>query len=117
MKLDRYVMRTCLTRDPKLLVHLIDFVHDARGKLVIAQGVESRQQAQQLVKLGGGLSAGLLLRRAHGCRRAVPVSASRSALSVHLPLFLPRFLCCKAGQNPVKWKNRALGAPPWASSK
>ena len=51
MKLDLYVMRTCLTRDPKLLVHLIDFVHDC-GKLVIAQGVESRQQAQQLVKLG-----------------------------------------------------------------
>ena len=51
MKLDRYVMRTCLTRDPKLLVHLIDFVHDC-GKLVIAQGVESRQQAQQLVDLG-----------------------------------------------------------------
>ncbi|WP_370828957.1 EAL domain-containing protein [Fournierella massiliensis] len=51
VKLDRYVMRTCLTRDPKLLAHLIDFVHDC-GKLVIAQGVESRQQAQQLVKLG-----------------------------------------------------------------
>lgn len=51
VKLDRYVMRTCLARDPRLLAHLIDFVHDC-GKLVIAQGVESRQQAQQLVKLG-----------------------------------------------------------------
>lgn len=51
VKLDRYVMRTCLSRDPGLLAHLIDFVHDC-GKLVIAQGVESRQQAQQLVKLG-----------------------------------------------------------------
>ena len=49
MKLDLYVMRTCLTRDPKLLAHLIDFVHDC-GKLVIAQGVESRQQAQQLAR-------------------------------------------------------------------
>lgn len=51
VKLDRYVMRTCLARDPKLLAHLIDFVHDC-GKLVIAQGVESGQQAQQLVQLG-----------------------------------------------------------------
>lgn len=51
VKLDRYVMRTCLARDPKLLVHLIDFVHDC-GKLVVAQGVESRQQAQQLIALG-----------------------------------------------------------------
>ena len=44
-------MRTCLSRDPRLLAHLINFVHDC-GKLVIAQGVESRQQAQQLVQLG-----------------------------------------------------------------
>lgn len=51
VKLDRYVMRTCLARDPKLLAHLIDFVHDC-GKLVVAQGVESRQQARQLVELG-----------------------------------------------------------------
>lgn len=51
VKLDRYVMRTCLSRDPRLLAHLINFVHDC-GKLVIAQGVESRQQAQQLVQLG-----------------------------------------------------------------
>ncbi len=65
VKLDRYVMRTCLTRDPKL---------------------------------GGGLSAGLLLRHAHGCRRAVPVSASRSALSVHLPLFCPAFCVAKRGK-------------------
>ena len=97
MKLDLYVMRTCLTRDPKLLAHLIDFVHDC-GKLVIAQGVESRQQAQQLVKLGGGLSEGLLLRHAHGCRRAAPVSASGSALSVHLPLFCPAFRVAKRGK-------------------
>lgn len=97
VKLDRYVMRTCLTRDPKLLAHLIDFVHDC-GKLVIAQGVESRQQAQQLVKLGGGLYAGLLLRHAHGCRRAAPVSASGSALSVHLPLFCPAFCVAKRGK-------------------
>lgn len=51
VKLDRYVMRTCLSRAPRLLAHLIDFVHDC-GKLVIAQGVESSQQAQQLTGLG-----------------------------------------------------------------
>lgn len=44
VKLDRYVMRTCLARDPKLLAHLIDFVHDC-GKLVIAQGVESASRS------------------------------------------------------------------------
>lgn len=44
VKLDRYVMRTCLARDPKLLAHLIDFVHDC-GKLVIAQSVESASRS------------------------------------------------------------------------
>ena len=47
---------------------------------------------------GDGLSAGLLLRHAHGCRRAAPVSASRSALSVHLPLFCPAFRVAKRGK-------------------
>ena len=50
------------------------------------------------VEQGGGLSAGLLLRHAHGCRRAAPVSASGSALSVHLPLFCPAFCVAKRGK-------------------
>ena len=65
---------------------------------------------------GRGLPAGLLLHHAAGRGRSAPVPARRRSLNGCLPL-LPRFLCCKAGQNPVKWENRALGAPLRAPSK
>ena len=74
VKLDRYVMRTCLARDPRLLAHLIDFVHDC-GKLVIAQGVESRQQAQQLVKLGADYLQGFYY--------AIPMDAAELRRFLH----------------------------------